>query len=561
MEPIRGRPAIYARFSSARQDERSIDDQVRRCREHLGDYRGDVEVFADYAVSGASLNRPGFESLMAGVNAGTVTSIITEDISRISRDFADAALIFKQLQYARVPLISVSDGIDTSTKHAKLTYTLKSLVAELYIDDLRDKTLRGMEGRMLAGYATGSVPFGYRTRPEIDGRGREIGKQIEIVEDTAKIVLRIFTDFSNGRGLSTIARMLNHEGIPSPRIGTRHRWHGWSVGTVREMLRNERYVGVWRFKAMQWVKVPGTNRRLPRKRPASETMVRQRPDLRIIDLSLWQSVQLAIAEGSPMRGRRRPKSRYLLSGILACAHCGAGLTICGMSPSYYRCPSRVRGLCPNGASLRTAPLLIDVFDEMRSALRKTPLLRDALETQNARRGEVLYAQIDARKLALLEIEAQIERLVAFVADGADRLDSVAEKIGGLEADARVQKAEIEVLSRVLKKPIPRTTADRVDTAVGELRNATPEQMDAARQRLRRWTSHVPIRFDGVTLEIELDVAALVTDVAHAGAALPSYPIGAKLSLSMAVGYLIPRTRVRLVGIEAERHGTSAPITG
>lgn len=548
MEAIAGRPAIYARFSSARQDERSIDDQVRRCREHLGDYRGDVEVFADYAVSGASLNRPGFESLMAAVNNGTVTSIVTEDISRISRDFADAAHIFKQLQYARVPLISVSDGIDTSTKHAKLTYTLKSLVAELYLDDLRDKTLRGMEGRMLAGYATGSVPYGYRTRPDIDQRGREIGKLIEVVEDTAKIVVRIFTEFANGRGFSLIARTLNREGIPSPRIGTRHKWSGWSVGTVREMLRNERYIGVWRFKTMQWVKVPGTNRRLPRKRPASEMMVRHQPELRIIDLALWQTVQAALAAGAPMRGRRRPKSRYLLSGIIACKHCGAGLTICGLTPSYYRCPSRVRGLCPNGASLRTSPLLADVFDEIRTTLRKSPLLRDALETQNANHGEVIQAQVDERKRALDDIEKQIERLVKFVADGGDRLDYVAETIGRLEADARVQKAEIEVLSRVLKKPAAKVSLARVDKVIGQVRLAPPDEIDVARIRLRRWTADVPMSFDGTTLEIELDAAALVADIANGGSPLPSYPTGAKIRLRMPVGYLIPRTKRRLVGI-------------
>lgn len=245
------------------------------------------------------------------------------------------------------------------------------------------------------------------------------------------------------------------------------------------MLRNERYVGVWRFKSMQWVKVPGTNRRLPRKRPASETMVRQRPDLLIVDLALWQSVQTAIAKGSPMRGRRRPKSRYLLSGILVCAHCGAGLTICGASPSYYRCPSRVRGLCPNGASLRTAPLLADVFDEIRCALRKSSLLREALDVQNANRGEALQEQVEARRAALLEIEQQIERFVKFVADGADRLDYVAEKIGHLESDARVQKAEIEILSRILKKPIARTT-----TCEGCLGRGSTSKRDAGRSRRR-----------------------------------------------------------------------------
>ena len=103
MQPLTGRPAIYARFSSARQDERSIDDQVRRCRAHLNDRSSDVEVFADYAVSGAGLNRPGFEALMTAVDSGLVTAIVTEDISRISRDFADAAHIFRRLQYRACP--------------------------------------------------------------------------------------------------------------------------------------------------------------------------------------------------------------------------------------------------------------------------------------------------------------------------------------------------------------------------------------------------------------------------------------------------------------------------
>jgi site-specific DNA recombinase len=204
MEAISGHPAIYARFSSARQDERSIDDQVRRCRAHLGDHKNEVEVFADYAISGAGLNRPGFEALMAAVDSGLVTSIVTEDISRISRDFADAAQIFRRLQYTRVPLVGVADGIDTSAKHAKLTYTLKSLVADLYLDDLRDKTLRGLEGRMLADFATGQVPYGYRTRAELDARGRELGKRIEIDELAAKVVIRIFTDYANPWGRARI---------------------------------------------------------------------------------------------------------------------------------------------------------------------------------------------------------------------------------------------------------------------------------------------------------------------------------------------------------------------
>jgi len=51
-----------------------------------------------------------------------------------------------RLQYAHVPLIGVADGIDTSAKHARLSFTLKSLVADLYLDDFIDEMLRGLQG-------------------------------------------------------------------------------------------------------------------------------------------------------------------------------------------------------------------------------------------------------------------------------------------------------------------------------------------------------------------------------------------------------------------------------
>jgi hypothetical protein len=90
------------------------------------------------------------------------------------------------------------------------------------------------------------------------------------------------------------------------------------------MLRQEKYIGIWRFKETQWVNEPGTNRRIARKRPPDEMMVAERPELRIIDADLWTDVQSKLAEST--RGRKkRPtvrRSRYLLSGIIVCDECG-----------------------------------------------------------------------------------------------------------------------------------------------------------------------------------------------------------------------------------------------
>jgi DNA invertase Pin-like site-specific DNA recombinase len=548
METTHGRPAIYARFSSSRQDERSIDDQVRRCRAHLGIESAEAEVlvFADYAVSGASLIRPGFEALMAAVNAGTVGSIVTEDISRISRDLADAAQIFKRLQYARVPLISVADGIDTSTKHAKLTYAIKSLVADLYLDDLRDKTLRGMEGRALAGFATGQVPYGYRTRSQTDGRGRELGREIYIVENAARIVVRIFTQYAEGRSMTWIARKLNREGVRSPRMGTRHQFAGWSVGTIRVLVRNERYIGTWRFKTMQWVKVPGTNRRLPRKRPASDNIVRDRPDLLIVNLPLWEAVQARIAKPRPGRGLRRTKSRYLLSGLIVCAECAHPMTICGgMSSTYYRCVNRTKGICTNTYSIRAVELLAEVFGAIRERLRGHPVLRAAIETHNGQLGYTVATSIALAQKALTATEEQIARLVAFVADGGQRLDYVAERIRRLEITARTQKAEIEVLRCVARRPLRKVSPREIGTTIMRLRSANPEEVEGARDRLRRWTGKAPIQFDGMQVVIEIVPAALVADVAGDGAPAPIDVPGDKVVIRVPVAHLTPQPKVSI----------------
>lgn len=78
-------------------------------------------------------------------------------------------------------------------------------------DDLRDKTLRGLEGRHLAGHATGGVPYGFRTVADLDGNGRELGRRIEIHEERAAIVRGIFTSYVSGGSLSGIARKLNED--------------------------------------------------------------------------------------------------------------------------------------------------------------------------------------------------------------------------------------------------------------------------------------------------------------------------------------------------------------
>lgn len=507
--------AIYARFSSDLQRDASIDDQVRVCRDHIkraGGHPDKAEVFADYAMSGRGIDRPAFERMMAGVNDGRIGAIVTEEVGRISRDFADAAQIFKVLQFTQVPLLGVSDGIDTSAKGAKLMFAMRSLVADQYIDDLRDKTLRGLEGRALAGFATGGVPYGYLTIPVVDGRGNPTGSRIAIHERAAEVIRRIFRDSAEGRSLTVIAHALNREGVPSPRVGTKHTAFGWGASTIRAILYNERYAGTWRFKERQWVKVPGSNKRRPRARDVDEVITQERPDLRIIDAELWAQVRTRLAavhsrytkkrnDGESGGGIVRTASSYLLSGLLVCGRCGAPMSIMtGTSASYYRCQvSRTKGTCEHSTSYRE-----DVARrEILGAIRDRLLSADGVAYVRRRIAEELrdYSKnVDAalkdRRDRLKRTEDKIRGLIEFIATG-DRSDYIISTLRDLETFARTEKAEIARLMQAGQQPLRLPSIDEIEAEVRNLDRWLTDAPEVGREKLRTILKDGTIRIDSM----------------------------------------------------------------
>lgn len=494
-----GRVGIYARYSSDLQNEGSIEDQTRRAREFIARAGGDptkATVFPDYAVSGASMDRRGLDDLMRAVDQGRIDIIVTEDISRISRDMGDAAQIFKRLQFANVPLISISDGIDTSAKHAKLNFAVKSMLADMYLDDLRDKTLRGLEGRALAGFATGQVPFGFHTITEADSAGRVAGHRIQIDPKEAKIIVRIFTEYRDGGAFHRIARDLNREGIPSPRAGTKHTRYGWGASTIRAILYNERYAGTWRFKERQWVKVPGTNKRRPRPRAADEVMTIERPELRIIDPELWNAVQTklkAIHSKYTKPGTERianpRRNSYLLSGVLVCDECGFPLTMYGGRQRFYRCSTHhTKGLCKSDLRVREEVLREVALDSIRKQLQsaeQVARVRKEIAAKLRDYSRTLEGELKDHRARLARTEDRIKGLVAFIADG-DRSEYIVSTLRDLETQAKADRAAIDRIHRQAQQPLRLPSPDEIVSAVFSFDEMLTGDPDLSRVRLRRW---------------------------------------------------------------------------
>ena len=497
------RVALYARFSSDNQREASIDDQLRRCREYVAHQGGAVDerlIYRDEAVSGATMARPGIKRLLAALDAGVVDAIVVEDASRISRDMADSATLFRRLKQAGVPLLGVADGTDTAAPGAKVAFTIKSLLSDMYLEELSDKTKRGHEGRWLAGYSTGSPPIGYKSAPDAGTNGKVIGYRIEVDPETAPVVRHVFELYDAGHSLAAIAKQLNRERVPSPRAKTAHRRKGWVASTVRDILANEAYVGRWRWRKRRWFRSSDTGRRTPVDRTPGEVQSREFPERRIVDQALWDRVRARAAgvraKYSSQAGVSRAPGNttvYPLSGILVCAKCGAPMTVMrGTSASYYRCAdNRKRGTCDNRLSLREETAKERIFDALREALF-TPdaiaYMRKRIAESLGERARTATSEIRQRTERLARVEERVRHLVEFVASGEARGDAakpVRDALADAQAQAAVERAAIKSLRAESLVPVIMPTPADVLHRARELERVLQGDAVRAREALRR----------------------------------------------------------------------------
>src|SRR5579864_4105203 len=154
--------------------------------------------------------------------------------------------------------------------------------------------------------------------------------------------------YSEGEGLRGISKVLNQQGVPSPRAGKRGTG-SWSPTVVRPILRRERYHGVLVYGVTKKTYRGGTKVRI--KRSPNEVIRVERPDLKIVPDDLWERVDERFRRNCRKSWRvatgRKPK--HLLSSLARCSTCGGPTT-----PEAARsASSRPRSTC--AATSTTAP--------------------------------------------------------------------------------------------------------------------------------------------------------------------------------------------------------------
>lgn len=293
---------LYARYSSDKQREASIDDQLRVCRDYCKAEGIDVVAeYKDYALSGKTDHRPEFRRMIA--NAPESDYVVVYMFDRFSRDRYDSATYKKMLRECGVRVLSASEKVE-DTPEGGLQEGMLELLSEYYVRDLARKVRRGMEGNALKARDNGYRIFGYSTDPET--------RCYVINEAEAACVREMFSMHISGNSVNSIAREMASRGwTTTTGKPVDYNW-AWRV------LNRKAYTGLYSWGGIE---VPGG---MPQ----------------IID-----EVTFARSQAVVPRKRRKDENWdvYRLTGKLFCGLCGkpmhgtAGTGKKGKRYHYYAC--------------------------------------------------------------------------------------------------------------------------------------------------------------------------------------------------------------------------------
>ena len=479
--------ALYARYSSEHQRETSIADQFRTCERSAESQGWTVSHrYEDKAITGSRADRPGYQRLLEEAQARCFDILLVEDLSRLTRDEAESIHLRRRLEFWGIRLIGVSDGYDSAAKGHKLQASVRGIINELYLDDLREKTHRGLMGQALKGYSCGGRAYGYRRVPiEDPGKQDEYGRPVimavrwEPDAEQANWVRWIFERYAAGSSPRDIAAELNHLGVPSPRGGT------WCASAIHGdphdgtgILCNLRYAGRLVWNRFRWERHPETKRRIRRLRARQEWIEVESPELRIVPQPLWEQVQgrmagraNAVLRSACREAAGRP-GRYLLSGLLRCASCGANYIV---ADRYrYACASflnRGEAVCRNHRRVTRRVL-------------ETTLLRGIREDLFTEEGFVFFRQEIRRVLTVRrnETRTQADRIQASLRQIETEINNVLKAIkAGIWTGTT--KSELEILEAEKARLLAQQPTRSAPPAVEVLLPRLEEQFRAAVENL------------------------------------------------------------------------------
>ena len=326
--------ALYCRLSQEDANEgesNSIQNQKAILLQYAKEHRfPNPTFFVDDGYSGTNYDRPGFQAMLAEIEAGKVAVCCTKDLSRLGRNSSLTGLYinFTFPKYG-VRYIAINDHFDTIDPNSTDNDVagIKNWFNEFFAKDTSRKIRAVQKAKGERGVPlTTNVPFGYLKDP--NDKARWI-----VDEAAAQVVKHIFRLCMEGRGPMQIAKVLQEEkvlnptaykrraGIKTPSPETADPYH-WNTNTIVHILERREYTGCTvNFKTYTnsiWDKKQ-------RDTPLEKQAVFYGTHPVIIEQEVFDKVQ----EIRQQRHRRTKTGKSsLFSGMVYCADCGAKMRYC-----------------------------------------------------------------------------------------------------------------------------------------------------------------------------------------------------------------------------------------
>lgn len=294
---------IYARYSSDRQTEQSIEGQVRVCNDYA-ERNGILIVnqYIDRATTGTNDNRDAFQQMLKDSDKKQFDFVLVYKLDRFSRNKFEMAMHRKRLKDNGIKILSAMENIPDSPEGILLESLLEGM-NQYYSEELSQKTRRGQKETRLKGlHCAGKLNYGYYTEK----------KKVFIHEEEGPIVKEIFERYAAGERGNEIAINFAERGIL-------YRGKPFSAANIYVILHGEKYTGKYTLHGEVYDNI------YPR----------------IIEPELFERCKAKI--DANRYGNHIPDYSYLLRKRVYCGECGtrmtsySGTSKSGKVSKYYKC--------------------------------------------------------------------------------------------------------------------------------------------------------------------------------------------------------------------------------
>ncbi len=277
--------------------------------------------YTDDGYSGANFQRPGFQAMLADIEAGKVGTVIVKGHEPVrAKLLAGGNVYTKCCSHKRASVYRYQRRCGQRTRRHDNDFTpLRNMFNEWLVRDTSKKIKAVKRAKGMSGKPVTSKPvYGYLMDED---------ENYIVDEETAPVVKQIYQLCLAGNGPTKIARMLTEQQIPTPgtleyrRTGSTRRYHPgyvckWATNTVVHILENREYTGcLVNFKTEK----PSYKTKHSIENPVEKQAIFANHHEPIIDTETWERVQ-------ELRKQRKRPNRYdevgLFSGMLFCADCG-----------------------------------------------------------------------------------------------------------------------------------------------------------------------------------------------------------------------------------------------